>query len=393
MENTRPGFYRALDAITVVLFIVLIAAPFAGMGFGSGPGAFVDESEKRVPAAPPARPRNVSEALKYADQVDAYVQDHFAFRKTLIRAHSALLYFGLKTSSSPKVVLGKNDWLFYNGERQDGSPIADYRGTEPLTTIQLDWLRAMIQDQYEWLLSRGITYLFVIIPSKEEIHSDFIPAALTRISAQSPREQLMAYLAGRGLPVLDLTPVLREAAQRAPVFYKTDTHWNSYGSLVASRSIMKALGLPTENEQDFDPKTVTIPGGDLAGMLNMRRELREETTVFVPRRPRRGNPQPVSKKDMCNVEGGVDDPALPRAVVYRDSFTGSLIPFLTEHFSWVSYIWARNGAKMKNVPAAKPQIVLQIMADRALRLELKYSVEIQREQNRIRSVELQGDVR
>ena len=115
--------------------------------------------------------------------------------------------------------------------------------------------------------------------------------------------------------------------------------------------------------------------------------------MFVPRRPRRGNPQPVSKKDMCNVEGGVDDPALPRAVVYRDSFTGSLIPFLTEHFSWVSYIWARNGAKMKNVPAAKPQIVLQIMADRALRLELKYSVEIQREQNRIRSVELQGDVR
>ena len=393
MESTRPRFYRALDTITVAVFFALISAPFAGMWLGGGPGAFVDESEKRAPATPPAWPRNVSEALKFTDQVDAYVQDHFAFRKTLIRAHSALLYFGLQTSSSPKVVLGKNDWLFYNGERQDGRPIADYRGTEPLTTNQLDWLRAMIQDQYEWLQSRGITYLFVIIPSKEAIHSEFLPAALTQVGARSPREQLMDYLAGRGLPVLDLTPALREAAQRAPVFHKTDTHWNSYACLVASRSIMKALGLPAENEEDFDPQTVTIPGGDLARMLNMSRELREETTEFVPRRPRRGNPQPVSKKDMCDVEGGVDDPALPRAVVYRDSYTESLLPFLTEHFSRVTYIWARYGANMKNAPVAKPQIVLQIMADRALRLQLKYSVEIQREQNRIHSFEPLGDTR
>ena len=393
MESTRPRFSRGLDTITVALFFVLIATPFAGMWFGSGPGAFVDESEKRVPAAAPARPRSVSAALKFTDQVDAYVQDHFAFRKTLIRAHSALLYFGLETSPSPKVALGRNGWLFYNGDRDDGRPIADYRGTEPLTVKQLDWLRAMIQDQHEWLQSRGITYLFVIIPSKEAIYSEFLPAALTQVGAQSPREQLMDYLAGRGLPVLDLTPALREAAQRAPVFHKTDTHWNSYGSLVASRSILKALGLPAESEQDFDPQTVTIPGGDLARMLNLGRELREETTEYVPRRPRRGNPQPVSKKDMSNVEGGVEDPALPRAVVYHDSFTASLIPFLTEHFSRVTYIWGRYGANMKNAPAAKPRIVLQIMADRALRLKLKYSVEIQREQNRIRSLEPLGATR
>jgi hypothetical protein len=87
---------------------------------------------------------------------------------------------------------------------------------------------------------------------------------------------------------------------------------------------------------------------------------------------------------MSDVVGGVDNPTLPRAVVYRDSFTGGLIPLLTDHFRDIRYIWARLGADMKNAPDFKPDIVLQIMGDRALRMNIRYSPDIQQERLRQR---------
>jgi hypothetical protein len=75
----------------------------------------------------------------------------------------------------------------------------------------------------------------------------------------------------------------------------------------------------------------------------------------------------------------VNDPILPRAVVYRDSFTDGLIPLLTDHFREIRYIWARYGAKMQNVQDFNPDIVLQIMGDRVFRMNLRYSPEIQQE--------------
>jgi hypothetical protein len=322
--------------------------------------------------------------VRWPDEAEAFLRDRFGFRKTLIRWHSLMLYTVFRASSSPKVVLGRDDWLYYNGDVQDGRPIADYRGTEPLSPAQVEWLRWMVQDQHEWLQDRGIRYLFAIVPSKEQIHPERLPPAITRVGAKTPREQVLDHLAGRGLPVLDLAPVLLDAKAAAPVFYKTDTHWNSLGCLAANQAILDALGLPREADGAFDVRRLEHPGGDLAGMLNLGGFLREIESARVPRAPRRGRAHPVSDQDMCDIVGGVDDPALPRAVVYRDSFTEPLIPFLTEHFRDIRYIWARKGADMKRVPDLKPDFVLQIMADRVFRLNVKYSSEIQQERLRKR---------
>jgi hypothetical protein len=316
--------------------------------------------------------------------VDAFLQDRFGFRTALIRWHSHLLYSVFRTSSSPKVVIGQEGWLYYNGGPEDGRPIVDYRGAEPLSPAQLEWLRWMIQDQHEWLRERGIRYLLVIVPSKEQIHPEHLPPAITRVGPGTPREQLLAHLAGRGLPVLDLAPALREAGRQAPVFYKTDTHWNSYGCLTASRAILEALGLPPESDDEFDSRSARKYGGDLVRMLNLAASVSETVEERIPRAPLRGNRRSVPEDDMADVVGGVDDPTLPRALVYRDSYTGGLIPFLTDHFREIRYVWARYGADMKDAPESKPDIVLQIMGDRVFRTNVRYSPDIQQERLRER---------
>ena len=384
MDTSKQRFQQMLDLATVALFMALIMAPMVAMWFSTSTEQRADDSEKRTLASTPSRPRSWSEAVRWPDEADAFLRDRFGFRTALSRWHSRLLYAVFRTSSSPKVVIGRDGWLYYNGGPEDGRPIVDYRGAEPLSPAQLEWLRWMIQDQHEWLRERGIQYLFVIVPSKEQIHPEHLPPAITRVGPRTPREQLLDHVTGRGLPVLDLAPALREAGRQAPVFYKTDTHWNTYGCLVASRAILNALGRPAEADDAFELRTVKQYVGDLALMLNLGAFLSETVDERIPRAPRRGNPRAVDSRDSPDVVGGVDDPTLPRAVVYRDSFTESLIPLLTDHFREVRYVWARYGKDMKNAPDLKPDIVLQIMADRALRTSVKYSPDIQQERLRQR---------
>ena len=50
--------------------------------------------------------------------------------------------------------------------------------------------------------------------------------------------------------------------------------------------------------------------------------------------------------------------SLPRAVVYRDSFAGRLIPYLSEHFSRASYLW-QNEFDFDEIEKEHPDIVIQ----------------------------------
>jgi alginate O-acetyltransferase complex protein AlgJ len=383
---SAPGqrFQRMLDGATVAVFMALLLTPLAAMVLGTGTQGAAGGSEKRTLAAAPSRPRTWSEALRWPDAADAFLRDGFGFRQTLIRWHSRLLYSVFRTSSSPKVVIGRDGWLYYTGGADDGLPIDDYRGSKPIPAAQLEWLRWMIQDQYEWLHERGIRYLFVMVPSKEQIHPEHLPPAITRVGPRTAREQLLDHLAGRGLPVLDLAPALREAGRRAPVFLKTDTHWNTYGCLVAARAILDALGLPSEGDDAFTVDPVRMKGGDLALLMNLSDYLSEIDAARSPHSPPRARWRGVGTGDMAEIVGGVDDPALLRAVVYRDSFTDGLVPHLTERFREIRYIWGRYGAKMVRVPDFKPDIVIQIMGDRVFRENVQYSPEIQEERLRRR---------
>src|SRR5204862_369648 len=81
-----------------------------------------------------------------------------------------LFVFGV--SPSPKVMLGRDDWLFYTGE----SSVEIFRGTRPFDETALEeWCRAL-ESQRDFLARRGIAYVFAIAPNKETIYPDLVPA-------------------------------------------------------------------------------------------------------------------------------------------------------------------------------------------------------------------------
>jgi alginate O-acetyltransferase complex protein AlgJ len=61
----------------------------------------------------------------------------------------------------------------------------------------------------------------------------------------------------------------------------------------------------------------------------------------------------------------IDDPSLPRAVIFRDSFVSPLVPFLSEHFSRAVYLW-QNDFDAGVVETEHPDVVIQEIVGRHL---------------------------
>ena len=92
---------------------------------------------------------------------------------------------------------------------------------------------------------------------------------------------MLRALAVRDVPAVDLRPVLINADAAAPVYRRTDTHWNNRGALLAYNAVVAGLGRP---DWAIDPPrvlrgTMSTPGGDLARMLGVEADVIETSIL------------------------------------------------------------------------------------------------------------------
>jgi alginate O-acetyltransferase complex protein AlgJ len=377
---------RLFDRLTIAFFAIVLALPLLGL-FPKWDLHSGEEDEKRAPAPFPAWSWKPSGMAEFPKQFDAWFRDHFGFRRLLIRGHSALLYYGLRTSPTPKVIIGKHGWLYYDGiHARDGDPITEYRGMLVETPYQLERWRWMFQDINDWLHEQNIRFLLVLVPAKELVYPEYMPDYLAPVGP-SANAQVSSYLQKYGaFEMLDLTPVLQEARKEERLYMKTDTHWNAYGAYVGYREIMQRLTAWYANLQpwpltDFNVRKAPYFAGDLGQMMDLRRVMSEEMVVVEPTRPRRADPRKIGDEALPNVISEIDDPALPRAVVFRDSFTEDLLPYIAEHFRRALYIWGRQGVELAPIVEEKPDLVLHVLADRILGRGFRYPTPMQQRAN------------
>jgi hypothetical protein len=123
----------------------------------------------------------------------------------------------------------------------------------------------------------------------------------------------------------------------------------------------------------FDTVMVPKPGGDLAHMLALDDRLQEQDPALVPhqaRQARKSDPGfrvPSLSQEMQPQLWERSDRSLPRAVMLRDSFAGSLIPFLSEHFQRILYLWQEPYQFDADVIEREhPDMVIQEIVERKL---------------------------
>jgi hypothetical protein len=326
-------------------------------------------NEKRAPAAFPTFNGGLAGLQNYVSGMEAYFNDHFGWRKQLIRWHGSLevAVFGKKTGN--EVVWGKDGWLYYYPPRRGDDPRS--RGPRGFSPQELETLRQTLECRRDWLACHGIRYLFVVAPSKQTIYPEYLPSWLKPSSSPARLDQFLAYMRSHSsVAILDLRQPLREAKRLAPTYYRTDSHWNSFGGFIASAEIVRALSteMPRLRPMPLEAFRLTrspARGGDLADLLGICAE--DEQVNLVPDPTLPGVSETVQnpgfvKPNFVSTNGCADG----TAVIFRDSFGTALRPFLGYSFRNLSYIWNARDFDPALVEEIQPDVVISEIAERNL---------------------------
>jgi alginate O-acetyltransferase complex protein AlgJ len=358
-----------MNRTLILVFLAILTLPLAGTLAGMDGGD--REAENRELAAFPHWDGTWASARIYPDAFASWFEDHFAFRADFVRWYAESRYFGLGESPSSAVVRGKGQWLYYG----DDGGVLDYANSTPLTPGEMRAWRDALVRAHDWLHRRGIAYVFTIAPDKHVVYPEHVPATIRVVHTMSRTDQVYAALDGSSVSMVDLRPALRQAKANDRLFFLTDTHWNDRGALIAYQQIINAVRdqvprtPPTWTREDCDATEGEIPGKDLAGMLGLKKVLREVDLRLVPRRPRRArvvdpaDAGPTAEVGRLVTE--IADPSLPRAVIFRDSFASRLVPFVSEHFSRAVYLW-QNDFDASVVAEEHPDVVIEEIVGRHL---------------------------
>ena len=239
------------------------------------------------------------------------------------------------------VLVGKDGWFYFTGDKS----IDNYQKIDPLHRKQIIQLGKQLDSLNDELKSRGITLLVVIPPNKSTVYPQYMPDEIPVLGKESSLERFVNYMRKNGeTPVLDLRQTLINASQTENVYYRTDSHWNNLGTYFGYVKIMEALSvnnpiLTSHPLSDFNSVYMGANTHDLArgaGLMNTK----EDDWSLIPRFKVQLK-QTASKlsDDLLSIRTTTNaNQDLPRLLIFGDSFSNSLAPYLEPHFSHVKRI-------------------------------------------------------
>lgn len=357
--------------MTAVLFLGLILLPLLVSLLGHRESTAA--TEKREMAPQPPWKLALDSFGQFSNLFEKYYGDSFGLRENLIRWNNRLRIGLFGESPVRGVKLGKSGWLFYSDEWE----LEDYEDVTYFRQDELEKIRDTLEQRRKWLARRGIKFFIVVAPNKSTIYSEYLPQSIHKIGKQSRLDQLEAYLSNYPkIELIDLRKPLFSAKPEKRLYDRTDTHWNDFGAFVGYRAIVERIKkeLPNVGRLSADQFSVTEAserGGDLAKMLSLDDLIREERIRFRPKfspravEGRRDYADPASEPGREMVVKETGDPSLPKLVMFRDSFTWRLIPYLSESFQSSVFIWT-HAFVPEIIEREKPDVVILECVERYL---------------------------
>lgn len=312
--------------------------------------------------------------IRRVAQYREYFQKSFGFRDALVKCYGLWQVKVLGVSSSDRVILGKDGWMFYNAENESEC----MRHAPPFRADEVAAWCELMEARRAWLAQQGIEYLFFVTPDKHTIYPEKLPSPPSQLDPRSRLDQLMGALAGSKVRVVDLRPMLLAEKQNHELYLKTDTHYNDRGAYLSYRAVLDALREPFPALKPRDEERVSlvdtaIAGGDLADFLGIPQEFTEVVptlrispplalTYLEPDGLERSSRARLDRIVTTSTEGEVDS-----AMFYRDSFLTSPLPLFASHFKEASFHWQvqLDGAEINR---RKPKVVIHEMVERVLML-------------------------
>lgn len=349
---------RPSSIFALVVSLLVIVAPLAM--FPPAPNAEWQAEHLPQPGAPLSDV--LLKTLQLPGAYTVYFNDHSFLQQEKVEIFRFLKLHALRDTVFPNVVIGKENWLYYTGENN----IRDYECTFMFNSEEMAAIQENLMAWEQHLAERGILFYVVIAPNKETIYSQYVPDHIQPGLGICRTEQVVEMLAGTRLRYLDLREPLQEAAKGQQVYHRTDTHWNDRGALLASAEILRMVqgdiaGVHVPSADDFVEEEQTF-SGDLAAMLPADRRFVEETSKL-----HRADAAHISfVADGTGASIGTNrKSSLATAIIFGDSFSDALIPFLAEGFSEARFVRSFR-VDVDRVDAVRPDVVILEVVQRYL---------------------------
>ncbi len=210
----------------------------------------------------------------------------------------------------------------------------------------------------------GVPVYFSLIPGAADIWSDRLPEGAPNASQKAVIDQAASTL--KNVQIYDTYSVM-SAHSGEDIYYRTDHHWTSLGAYYGYTALMEALGMTPVPLSDYTKTTVSEDFyGTIYSSSGVRWVKPDVIDTYVPDTgitvvshtyDNKGNPVEearslydtsfLSVKDKYSMFlggqqalGVVTTPHTdaPKLLIIRDSYTDSLVPFLTAHFSEIHLV-------------------------------------------------------
>ena len=296
----------------------------------------------------------------YSKAKNNYIKK-YGLKENLLKGYLNFKLDLLKDNPLPfQIIKGKKEWLFLGNSYENSFDNAF--GNNQFNQEELTLITTNLNKIKAYLDSKNIDFHLVIAPDKNQIYSEFLPYQLKKNKTKCAI-LLDKLKKETSINAFSLHTTLLNNKNKETLYYKTDSHWNTYGAFVGYKEIISKLNT-TKNiiTETLDNYLITKTK-DYTGDLSVIIQSKNKVERFSFKRKEKIDIDTLSYnlslKHFKNKKGK------KKLMVIRDSFSDNLMLFLNNTFNEVSYIKHQN-IDTKLIEKVKPDIVIIEIIERNL---------------------------
>jgi hypothetical protein len=348
----------------VVISVILILCVLVNLNYNNQFISDVRSFENRSPVTFPnynAESETLSYLQTFPSEYENYYDDNFVLRNSLIRLYNFNKLQVFQESPSTNVIRGNNGWFFYKFSNYE-SYYCSNNNSEVFERLYIEILR-----RKNIVESTGSEFYFLLAPNKDTVYRDQLPENIKKNKCENSfSKQFLEYIKNKeSLNLIDPREALiKEKDKNNPIYYKTDSHWNQLGAYIGYKELMTEIIKDSPSIKEISEGSLSYSlkeksTGDLSNFMGLGDYYYEpqNSNPYFDKlnnfelevtKDFKYNPGYYSYKDLnkdkinniSNFKTKKENNILnsKKVLFYRDSFSWSLAPFISNTFEEVNYI-------------------------------------------------------
>ena len=289
--------------------------------------------------------------LNFGKETEDWLSDHFYKRELIIRKNGKLNEIIKNRIENDVAFLGKDDWIFYKGNNS----ILNYQNINLFSEEELNQIKDILVSRKRYFDSKKAKYYTIIIPDKNKIYGDkYYPKYIKKMNSIGRAKQLQLYLESlniKGLFIIYPYESLLHESEKTLTYWKNDTHWNTYGAYIGYLKLINEIkkdfpDIQEVKETDINISEAPFLGPDLLKLLSMDIEKgleKYKNVLYKTVSLKKENFDYIKNDGKYGINGIITKSNKKyKVLVFRDSFTISMVPYISQTFGEVNYIWSHN---------------------------------------------------